>query len=104
MLHKIRAAMSNRDQLYQLTRLVQLDDAFFGGPDGLQYRGTSKTPVYIAVSTDNEGKPLHVKMKVAEIINKGTALEFYPDNIKRLYNCPRRIYGLPTIKIPGVYP
>jgi transposase-like protein len=83
MLHKIRAAMSNRDQLYQLTGLVQLDDAFFGGPDGLQGRGTDKTPVYIAVSTDNDGKPLYVKMKAVEIINKDTALEFAAQAISK---------------------
>lgn len=75
-LQKIRAAMSDREQKYQLSGLIQLDDAFFGGPNGLQGRGTDKTPVYVAVSTTDEGKPLHVKMKAVEIINKDTALEF----------------------------
>jgi len=44
MLHKIRSAMSDRDQMYQLSGLVQLDDAFFGGPNGFQGRGTEKKP------------------------------------------------------------
>lgn len=49
---------------------------FFGDPDGLQGRGTDKTPVHVAVSTTGDGKPLYVKMKAVEIINKDTALEF----------------------------
>ena len=68
--------MSNRENRYQLSGLIQLDDAFFGGVDGLQGRGTDKTPVYVAVSTTNGGKPLYLKMKAVEIINKDTALEF----------------------------
>jgi len=32
--------------------------------------------VSVAVSTDNDGKPLYAKMKVVESINKNTALEF----------------------------
>lgn len=73
---KIRAAMSERESRQQLSGLIQLDDAFFGGPDGLQGRGTDKNPVYIAVSTTDGNKPLYVKMKAVDIINKNTALEF----------------------------
>ena len=76
MLHKIRAAMSDRDQQYKLLGFVQLDDAFFGGPDGLQGRGTEKTPVYVAVSTDEKGKPQFAKMGVVDIVNNHTAQEF----------------------------
>lgn len=68
MLQKIRAAMSDRDSQYKLSGLIQLDDAFFGGPDGLQGRGTDKTPVYVAVSTSNDGKPLYVKMKAVKLL------------------------------------
>lgn len=76
MLQKIRAAMTDREEQYQLSGLIQLDDAFFGGPSGLQGRGTDKKPVYVAVSTTNKGRPLYVKMKAVEIINKNTAIEF----------------------------
>jgi len=83
MIHKIRTAMSDRDQLYKLTGLVQLDDAFLGGPNGFQGRGTSKRPVYVAASTDNEGKPLYVKMKAVDRINKDTALKYANEAISK---------------------
>jgi len=51
MLQKIRAAMSDREQQYQFSGLIRLDNAFFESPDGLQGRGTDKTPVYVAIST-----------------------------------------------------
>lgn len=68
--------MCGRENQYQLSRLIQLDDVFFGDPDDLQGRGSDKTPLYIAFSTTDDGKPLYVKMKAVEIINMYTALEF----------------------------
>lgn len=76
MLQKIRAAMSERDQMYQLSGLIQLDEAFFGGPGGKQGRGTDKLAAYVAVSTTDEGKPLYAKIEVTERVNKETALDF----------------------------
>lgn len=76
MLQKIRVAMSKRDKMYQLSGLIQLDEAFFGGPDGKQGRGTDKMAAYVAVSTTNEGKPLYAKIEVTELVNKETALDF----------------------------
>jgi transposase-like protein len=74
MLQKIRAAMSERDSMYQLSGLVQLDEAFFGGPDGKQGRGTDKMAACVAVSTSADGKPQHAKIEVTEYVNKETAL------------------------------
>jgi len=82
MLHKIRAAMADRDQQYELNGFVQLDDAFFGGPDGLQGRGTEKTPVYVAVSTDEKGKPQFAKMEVVDAVNNNTAQKFITQAIE----------------------
>lgn len=76
MLHKIRAAMSHRDEKYQLSGLIQLDEAFFGGPNGKQGRGTEKATAYVAVSTGENGKPLFAKALVVNRINKETALKF----------------------------
>lgn len=56
MLRKIRTAMGNRDGLYQLTRLVEVDDALVGGKrSGKRGRGAEgKTPVLIGC--ENRGK------------------------------------------------
>lgn len=70
LLHKIRKAMSERDAKYQLTELVEMDDAYFGAPrpntDG---RGTTKAKVAIALSTDDNGRPLFAKMKVIKTVS-----------------------------------
>jgi hypothetical protein len=33
MLHKIRKAMSEREAGYMLTKIIEMDDAYFGAPD-----------------------------------------------------------------------
>ena len=45
--HRIRKAMADRDSNYQLAGLIELDDAYFGGPGtgGKRGRGTSKAKV-----------------------------------------------------------
>ena len=70
LLHKIRHAMSERDSNYQLAGFVEMDDAYFGAPrpntDG---RGTTKSKVAIALSTDKDGHPLYAKMKVIKTVS-----------------------------------
>jgi transposase-like protein len=69
--------MSERDANYQLTELVEMDDAYFGAPrpntDG---RGTTKAKVAIALSTDENGRPHYLKMKVIQSVST--------DEIKRV--------------------
>ena len=73
--------MSERDAQYQLAGFVEMDDAYFGAPrpntDG---RGTTKAKVAIALSTDAEGHPLYIRMKVIEAVStkeiKKTAEEY----------------------------
>lgn len=74
MLHKIRDTMDDRDAIYQLANIIEIDEAYFGGPGtgGKRGRGTSKSKVVVAVSTSNEGKPLYAKMTVVDNITKGT--------------------------------
>jgi transposase-like protein len=70
-LHKIRKAMKDRDSNYSLSKFILVDDAYFGGlTKGKRGRGTSKTPVFIALSTDENNNPQFVKMKVLKDITK----------------------------------
>ena len=57
--HKIRHAMGIRDENYQLSGLVELDESFFGAPTegGKRGRGTDKTPVMTGLSLDLQGRP-----------------------------------------------
>jgi len=68
MCHKIRHAMGERDAVYKLEGIVELDEAFFGSPTegGKRGRGTDKTAVFAAVSLSDDGKPEFAKMKVVE--------------------------------------
>ena len=51
MLRKIRKAMADRDSIYRLTQLIELDDAYIGGKKtGKRGRGAEgKTPIIVAV-------------------------------------------------------
>ena len=56
MSHKIRNAMKERDEEYQLSGFVEIDEGFFGSPsegEGKRGRGTDKAPVVVALSLDN---------------------------------------------------
>lgn len=77
MLHKIRKAMADRDSCYILSKIVEIDDAYFGAPDegGKRGRGTDKTPGVIVLEIDEQGRPLYVKLKVVDNIKGETLLE-----------------------------
>jgi transposase-like protein len=54
MLHKIRKAMADRNQKYQLRGVIEIDESFYGGKKeggDKRGRGTSKVPVMIEAST-----------------------------------------------------
>jgi ribosomal protein L37AE/L43A len=76
MLHKIRKAMAARDSGYMLSKIVEIDDAYFGAPDagGKRGRGTDKTPGVIAVEVDKQGRPLYVKTRVVDNLQGETLL------------------------------
>jgi len=69
MTHKIRSAMADRDSQYQLKRLLQVDDAYFGGQraPGKRGRGADKkTTVIVAVQLSPKEKPQYVSMTAVE--------------------------------------
>lgn len=77
MLHKIRKAMGDRDAHYLLAGIVELDDAFFGGPTegGKRRRGTDKTKAVIGLSLDKQGRPQFIKATVIENLKASTLAE-----------------------------
>lgn len=84
-LQKIRRAMRKQDRQYKLKSIVELDDVYFGGKDTGEKRGrgTSKSKVLVAVSTDKEKKHAgFVKMKVVKNLNAGTVNKFVTENIE----------------------
>ena len=62
---KIMEAMCEREEAYPLRGKVQIDDAYLGGErnGGKPGRGSeNKVPIVAAVSLDDAGHPLHVKL------------------------------------------
>ena len=65
--HKLMQAMAEREKLYTLEGHVQVDDAYLGGEraGGKVGRGSeNKVPFVAAVSLDDRGHPLHLKLTV----------------------------------------
>lgn len=85
LLQKIRRAMREQDRQYKLKGIVELDDAYFGGKnDGKKRgRGTSKSRVLVAVSTDKEKEHAgFVKMQVVKNLDTDTVNKFVTENIE----------------------
>lgn len=70
MLKRIRTAMGRRDGAYRLSGVIEFDDAYFGGATTgkRRGRGTEKAKVFVALSLDERGKPLYLKMRVTKNI------------------------------------
>jgi transposase-like protein len=66
LLHRIRQAMTKRDEQYILSSIVEMDDTYFGKPrkGGKRGRGTTKPKVLVALSKNNEGHPMFLKMQM----------------------------------------
>jgi len=79
MSHKIRNAMKKRDEGYQLSGYVEMDEGFFGSPsegEGKRGRGTDKAPVVIGLSLDEAGHPEFVKAKVLGTVDSEAIVDF----------------------------
>lgn len=71
LLRKIRAAMKERDSLYMLSGLVEMDDAYFGAPSkGKDGRGTNKSKAVIALSKDDKNHPAFLRIEVIHEVTK----------------------------------
>jgi transposase-like protein len=83
MLHKLRKTMGDRDSHYYLDDIVEMDEAFFGGPGegSKRGRGTEKTPAVVAVSLNEEGQPEYVKIQVLEQVNGASVVDMAKDTI-----------------------
>ncbi len=83
LLHKIRAAMSERDAKYQFFGHVEMDDTFVGGVSkctpGTGDRsggGTQKARVIVALSVDAEGTPKYLRMRHVDRVTRQAANDF----------------------------
>jgi transposase-like protein len=79
MTHKIRNAMKERDENYQLSGYIEMDEGFFGSPskgEGKRGRGTDKTPVAVGLSLDEKGRPVFIKAVVLEAVDSESVTGF----------------------------
>lgn len=84
MSHKIRLAMMERDTLYRLSGLVEMDESYFGARKvpGRRGRGASgKRPVMVGVDFDEHG-PVYAFMRVIDRIDSDTIKEVTAENIR----------------------
>jgi len=86
MLHKLRAAMRQRDDRYVLQGLVEVDECYVGGEsrDGTTGRGAShKTPVAVAVELREDGRPGHVAMQCVRNVDAQSLRKFAESKIEK---------------------
>jgi transposase-like protein len=83
--HKIRNAMGQRDGMYLLQGIVEMDDSFFGAPSegGKRGRGTDKTPVVIGLSLGENNRPEFVRAQVIDAVDGESLLEFAEGTIQK---------------------
>lgn len=79
MAHKIRRAMGSRDAAYRLAGLIEMDDTYVGPPGG-KGRGTTKTPVVVAVESRGK-KAGFASMRVVEDLSKERITAFSNEKI-----------------------
>lgn len=85
--HKLQQVMKNEDDAHPLTGNIQIDDAYWGGKkhDGVRGRGaTGKTPFIAAVSTNNAGHPIHMRLSR---LSSFSSEEIRSWALNHLHNC-----------------
>ena len=82
-LKKIRTAMSHRDSIYRLEKLIEFDDTYVGGKRaGKRGRGAEgKRPVLVAVESRDKGAGF-VAMQAVDTVSEATVRPFLSFNLK----------------------
>ena len=82
MLRRIRAAMEMRDDRYVLDGIVEFDDSYFGAKiKGKAGRAAGNQGVFVAVSKNDKGYPVYLKMKLTKNIQKPAVTDFVSQSI-----------------------
>jgi transposase-like protein len=83
MLGKIRKAMADRDSIYRLANLIELDDTFVGGKRaGKRGRGAEgKRPVLVAVETREKGAGF-IAMEAIDSVSKNSVKQFLARHLR----------------------
>ena len=82
MLRRIRGAMEMRDEHYVLGGIVELDDSYFGGKiKGKEGRGAGNQPVFVAVSKNDKGHPVYLRMQVTKNVQSDSVEDFTRERI-----------------------
>jgi transposase-like protein len=84
MIQRIRRAMGERDAMYKLQDIVELDETYYGSAVGgdRRGRGTSKMKVIVALSLSGKFMGF-VKMKIVDRIDSDTVKEFIQNGIEK---------------------
>lgn len=85
LLLRIRKSMSDRDDNYMLSGIIEFDDSYFGSKTkgGKRGRGTQKTNVIVTLSKTDDGKLKYLKMKVTPNLKGETLSSFAQKNIEK---------------------
>jgi hypothetical protein len=85
LLQRIRKAMTDWENRYLLEGIVQMDDAYIGSPKkgGKRGRGTKKAKFIAALSTDEEGHPRYLKIRVVPNLKGKTVKQFAAGSIQK---------------------
>ena len=81
MLRRIRAAMEMRDEHYILGGIVEFDDSYFGAGKkgnipGKGGRARGNQAVFVAVSKDEQGHPVHLRMQLTPNVQSVSIEDF----------------------------
>ena len=91
LLMRIRSAMKDRDQNYQLSGLIEMDEAYLGGPKagGKRGRGTTQQKMIVGLSKTNEGKPKYLRFLQIPDVTTDTLQKFVDEYVepKSLIEC-----------------